>query len=59
MAVHKSALANDFVKMTRLRNTESFVFYLRLSGLSALFYLIRVCKAFVEHNVSFQMHLRK
>jgi hypothetical protein len=40
IVLNKSALADDFVKLTRLRNTGSFVFQLRLSGISAPRYLI-------------------
>jgi hypothetical protein len=40
IAVNKSALADNFVKLARLRNTGSFVFQLRLSGISAPRYLI-------------------
>jgi hypothetical protein len=40
IAMNKSALADDFVKLTRLRNTGSLVFQLRLSGISAPWYLI-------------------
>jgi hypothetical protein len=36
----QNALADDIVKFTRLRNTGSFVFQLRLSGISASWYLI-------------------
>jgi hypothetical protein len=38
MAVNKSALADDFVKSTRLRKTGSFVFRIRLSGIYASWY---------------------
>jgi hypothetical protein len=40
IALHKSALADDSVKLTRLRIAGSFVFQSRLSGISAPRYLI-------------------
>jgi hypothetical protein len=40
IASHKSALADDSVKLTRLRIAGSFVFQSRLSGISAPRYLI-------------------
>jgi hypothetical protein len=40
IALHKSALADDFVKLTRLRNAGCFVFQSQLSGISAPRYLI-------------------
>ena len=40
IALHKSALADDFVKLTRLRSAGCFVFQSQLSGISAPRYLI-------------------
>jgi hypothetical protein len=40
IAVNKSALTDNFVKLTRLINTGSFVLQLPLSGISASRYLI-------------------
>jgi hypothetical protein len=59
MVVSKSALADDSMILTRLRNRRNLVFQLRLSGISASFEPIRHCQAFIEQNVSFQIQLRK
>jgi hypothetical protein len=59
MMVSKSALPDDSVISICLRIIKSWIFLLRVSGISASFELIRHCQAFIEHYVSFQMHLRR